>query len=82
MDEITSQQIAAFSDMARLGHDAKRVEELGPKVRELFASVYRLREEDVRGFETAVNYPVRTLPAAEVVDVARRFRDEWGGTDK
>jgi Asp-tRNA(Asn)/Glu-tRNA(Gln) amidotransferase C subunit len=55
-DEITIEQLEAWSRIASLGHSPERLVELAPKVRALFDTIARLREADVEGCEMAVNY--------------------------
>jgi len=53
------EQVSAFSELVGLGHARARLEELTPKVRELYAQIDLVRRADVEGHEMAVNYWTR-----------------------
>ena len=57
--DSTADQLAAYSELVSLGHSRERLQELAPKVNEIFALIRRVREADVDGHEMAVNYWAR-----------------------
>ena len=48
--------LLGYSVIARLGHDDGRLDELAPRLEELFEAIAALEEIDVRGVEMAVTY--------------------------
>jgi len=57
--EITIEQLVSFSRLALLGHSRERLEQLAPKVIELYGLIEKVRAADVAGHEMTVNYSPR-----------------------
>ncbi len=56
--KISVEYLQGYSDLAKLGHDRGRLEDLLPDVADLFEKMERLRDVDVKCLEMALNFTV------------------------
>jgi hypothetical protein len=52
-----ARQVRGYSEVIRLGHAGRRLQELQPQLSDLLASLERLDRVDLAGVEMALEYP-------------------------